>query len=106
MMGPEKAAKEPVTLARTMAEDPRIMLLSERRSRVAEGSGARAQATSSADRTARFTEPGNALAIPVELADLKPVTMPLSSLRVFVGHGVGDRKSTRLNSSHLGTSHA
>src|ERR1017187_5411281 len=89
MMGPENAALELVTLARRMVVEPRIMLLSERRSRVAEGSGAREQATSSADRTARFTEPGSAFAIPVELIDLKGVTMPLSSLNVFVGHGVG-----------------
>src|ERR1039457_3008237 len=89
MMGPENAALEPVTLARTMVVEPRIMSLSESRSRGAEGSGAREQATSSADRTARFTEPGSALAIPFELIDLKRVTMPLPSLRVFVGHGVG-----------------
>src|ERR1039458_429617 len=89
MMGPENAAEEPVTLARTMAVEPRIISLSERRSRVAEGSGAREQATSSADRTARFTAPGSALAIPFELFDLKRVTIPLPSLRVFVGHGVG-----------------
>src|ERR1035441_387245 len=89
MMGPENAAEEPVTLARTMAVEPRIISLSERRSRVAEGSGAREQATSSAERTARFTAPGSALAIPFELIDLKRVTIPLPSSHVFVGHGVG-----------------
>src|ERR1039458_9957915 len=72
-----------------MAVEPRIMSLSERRSRVAEGSGAREHATSSADRTARFTKLGSALAIPIELIDLKWVTIPLPSPRGFVGHGVG-----------------
>src|ERR1019366_2292525 len=89
MMGPENAAEEPVTLARTMAVEPRIISLSERRSRVAEGSGAREQATSSADSKARFTDLGNALAIPVEPTDLKRITVPLPSPHVFVGHGVG-----------------
>src|ERR1019366_1707139 len=89
MMGPENAALEPVTLARTMVVEPRIMSLSERRSRVAEGSGAREQAPSSADKTARFTELGSALAIPIELIDLKRVTIPLPSSLGFVGHGVG-----------------
>src|ERR1035438_4071863 len=89
MMGPENAALEPVTLARTMVVEPRIMSLSERRSRVAEGSGAREQATSSADRTARFTELGSALAIPIELIDLKQVTIPLLNPHGFAGHGVG-----------------
>src|ERR1035441_790105 len=89
MMGPENAALEPVTLARTMVVEPRIMSLSERRSRVAEGSGAREQATSSADSTARFTELGSALAIPIELIDLKQVTIPLPSPHGFAGHGVG-----------------
>ena len=46
-------------------------------------------ATSSADRTARFTKLGSALAIPIELIDLKWVTIPLPSPRGFVGHGVG-----------------
>src|ERR1035441_3937220 len=89
MMGPENAAEEPVTLARTMTVEPRIIWLSESRSRVAEGSGAREQATSSADKTARFTELRSALAMPVELIDLKLVTIPLPSPYGFAGHGVG-----------------
>src|ERR1039457_6990310 len=72
-----------------MAVEPRIMSLSERRSRVAPGSGAREHATSKADRTARLTELGDALAIPIELIDFKWVTIPLPIPRGFVGHGVG-----------------